>query len=133
MEKEFLDRAIFNSSDSKQRSKKINVAGTADGEWVDVQQGVVQPAWESDDESSCMPTCTILLIMMRESANLNNKSWKICDFNMCSMAGNVCMMPTNMVDFAKQSAMNYLYGADVENGLGLMLDLLLARKDSTKP
>ena len=49
---------------------------------------------------------------------MNDKSWKICDFNMCSVAGNICMMPTNTVDFAKQSSMNYSYGADVRNGFG---------------
>ena len=27
-------------------------------------------------------------------------------------------MPTSMVDFAKQSSMNYSYGADVGNGFG---------------
>ena len=49
---------------------------------------------------------------------MNDKSWKISDFNMCSVAGNVCMMPTNTLDFAKQSSMNYSYGADVGNGFG---------------
>ena len=52
MEKEFLERAIWNSSDTKRKSKKFNVAGTVVGELVDVQGGVVQPGWESDDEST---------------------------------------------------------------------------------
>ena len=52
MEKEFLERAIWNSSDSKRRRTKSNVAATVVGELVDVRGGVVQPAWESDDEST---------------------------------------------------------------------------------
>ena len=53
MEKQFLERAIWNSSDSKRRrSTKFNVAGTGVEELVDVQGGIVQPAWESDDEST---------------------------------------------------------------------------------
>jgi hypothetical protein len=50
MEKEFLKRAIFDACDSKRRSKAINAEGTAIGEVVNVQRGIVQPAWESDDE-----------------------------------------------------------------------------------
>jgi hypothetical protein len=35
------------------------------------------------------------------------KILEICDFNMmCSVAGNACMMPTNMLGFAKLSSMN---------------------------
>ena len=49
---EFLERAIWSSSDSKQRRTKSNVAATVVGELVDVRGGVVQPAWESDDEST---------------------------------------------------------------------------------
>jgi hypothetical protein len=52
MEKEFLERAIWNSSDSKRRRTKSNVAATVVGELVDVRGGVVQPAWESGDEST---------------------------------------------------------------------------------
>ena len=52
MEKEFLERAIWNSSDSKRRRTKSNVTATVVGEFVDVRGGVVQPAWESDDEST---------------------------------------------------------------------------------
>jgi hypothetical protein len=40
--------------------KKINVAGTAVGDLVDVQGGVVQPAWwESDDESTSSEHLTL--------------------------------------------------------------------------
>jgi hypothetical protein len=46
MEKEFLERAIFDACDSKRRSK----ASAAVGESANVQRGIVQPAWESDDE-----------------------------------------------------------------------------------
>ena len=49
---------------------------------------------------------------------MNDKSWKISDFNMCSVAGNVCLMPTNALDFAKQSSMNFSHGADVGDGFG---------------
>jgi hypothetical protein len=52
MEKEFLERAIWNSSDSKRRRSKSNVAETVVGELDVVRGGVVQPAWESDDEST---------------------------------------------------------------------------------
>jgi hypothetical protein len=41
MEKEFLERVIFDTGDSKQRSKAINAAGTAVGELVNVQRGIV--------------------------------------------------------------------------------------------
>ena len=50
MEKEFLEHAIFDACDSKRRSKAINAAGTAVGELANMQPGIVQPAWESDDE-----------------------------------------------------------------------------------
>ena len=46
MEKEFLERAIFEACDSKRGSK----ARAAIGELVSVERGIVQPAWESDDE-----------------------------------------------------------------------------------
>ena len=46
MEKEFLERAIFEACDSKRGSK----ARAAIGELVSVKRGIVQPAWESDDE-----------------------------------------------------------------------------------
>ena len=52
MEKEFLERAVWNSSDRKRRRTNSNVAATVVGELVDVRGGVVQPAWESDDEST---------------------------------------------------------------------------------
>ena len=34
------------------------------------------------------------IIMTRGSANVNEKSWRICNFNMCSVTWNACMMPT---------------------------------------
>ena len=46
MEKEFLERVIFEACDSKRGSK----ARAAIGELVSVKRGIVQPAWESDDE-----------------------------------------------------------------------------------
>ena len=47
MEKEFLERAIFYACDRKRGSK----AKAAIGELVNnVQRGIVQPVWESDDE-----------------------------------------------------------------------------------
>ena len=49
MEKEFLEYAIFYAHNSKQR-RKANNAGTAIGELANVQQGIVQPARELDDE-----------------------------------------------------------------------------------
>ena len=50
MEKEFLEYPIYYARNSKRRSK-ANHAGTAIGELLaNVQRGVVQPAWESDDE-----------------------------------------------------------------------------------
>ena len=50
MEKQFLERAIFDACDSKRRSKAINAAGTAVRELVNVQRCILQPAWESDGE-----------------------------------------------------------------------------------
>jgi len=52
MEKEFLERAIWNSSDTKRKRSQSNVAATVVGELDDARGGVVQPAWESDDEST---------------------------------------------------------------------------------
>jgi hypothetical protein len=49
MEMEFLEYARYYACHSKQRSTANN-AGTAIGELANVQQGIVQSAWESDDE-----------------------------------------------------------------------------------
>ena len=49
MKKEFLEYAIYYARNSKQRSK-ANKAGKAIGELAKVQWGIVQPAWELDDE-----------------------------------------------------------------------------------
>ena len=56
---EFLERAIWSSSDSKRRRTKSNVAATVVGELVDARGGVVQPVWESDDESTSSEHCTL--------------------------------------------------------------------------
>ena len=49
MEKEFLEYARYYARNSKQRSTANN-AGTAIGELANVQGGIVQAVWESDDE-----------------------------------------------------------------------------------
>ena len=47
-------RTLLTASEEEQ-----NVAATVVGELVDARGGVVQPVWESDDESTSSEHCTL--------------------------------------------------------------------------